>query len=208
LLITLSGIKQSKEMKQQPFSEVKIRLMLDPRDHRPLYLANDVVQALTGMRYPGDYIRRLQKTSDGFRKYYKRAVIPMPVRTSKGIRTMDGLKALNVLEMIQFIPDPCMMPFRTWMAGLAMENLKYLKYSKDIISNIAEFTHPAAVSRIDPEEQLRRQRFFLNQFIQTMHMSAQEHLDAAKETNDLHKTDFFQMNAAFLARERRFRFEI
>ena len=143
--------------------------MLDPLNEEPYFVLNDVLQALTGKSYTGDYVKKFRKSHPLIASLWKSMVVPIQVRTGRGIQTMNGINALNVLTVIQFIPAVELIPFRAWMAELALNELKSTDGFRQISQRIRELTTANLRTKFTEQELNKSQDNFIFQFMQIIH---------------------------------------
>jgi hypothetical protein len=170
----------------------EIRIMLDPYNDEPYFVVNDVVQMLTGKRNVVQYLHKLRKCNADFEMRWRFGVHPIQVMTSRGVRSIAGANANNVLHLLELVPAPALWPLQQWMAELALNQLIATDNPKKISRKVFQLTNTTVRTGLTLRDHELRLETFIAQFAKAIHMNAQQHLASGEETRAVHETGYFR----------------
>jgi prophage antirepressor-like protein len=91
------------------------------------FVINDLVEALTDISNPADYIKKLKTRDSELSKGWGQIVISLPVDTLDGKQNLSCANTEGIFRIIQSIPSPKAEPFKKWLAKIGYERIQKIE---------------------------------------------------------------------------------
>lgn len=109
------------------FESKQIRSVWSESDEKWYFVVADVVQVLTDMPNPSDYIKKMRKRDEELSKGWGQFVTPLSIDTAGGKQNLNCANAKGLLRIIQSIPSPKAEPFKLWLAQVGSDRLEEIE---------------------------------------------------------------------------------